>query len=203
MSSLRAKNVIKYVVPAILSSVSFFLFATVDGIFVGRGVGTNGLGAINLISPFVMTLSALTMLLNVGGVTILAICIGKGDPDGANKVFRHGLFLLVCVAVILSFIGVFFTDTVCSLLGAGETHHQLATDYLFWYSVFIIPSSLSYGLQNYCRNDGAPGLVGIATLGSMVCNIFGDWLLIFHSKWASKVRPLPPAFPRALAYLSC
>ena len=44
MSSLRSKNVVKYVSPAILSSVCFFLFTTVDGIFIGRGVGTNGLG---------------------------------------------------------------------------------------------------------------------------------------------------------------
>ena len=186
MSSLRAKNVMKYVIPAMLSSVCFFLFTTVDGIFVGRGVGTNGLGAMNLIGPFVMTLNALTMMLNIGGVTILAICIGKGDSDGANKAFRHGLFLLMCVSAFLSFIGVFFTDTICSLLGAGETHHQLAAEYLFWYSAFIIPSSLSYGLQNYCRNDGAPGLVGLTTLGSTVCNIFGDWLLIFPFQMGMK-----------------
>lgn len=179
MSSVRSKRTIQYVVPAILSSMCFIMFTTVDGIFVGRGVGTNGLGAMNLIGPFVMTLSALTMMLNMGGVTILAICIGKADTDGANKVFRHGLFLLICVSALLSFIGVFFTDAVCSLLGAGKTFHQMAADYLFWYSVFIIPSSLSYGLQIYCRNDGAPGLVGIATFGSTVCNIFGDWLLIF------------------------
>ena len=186
MSSLRSKNVVKYVLPAMLSSVCFFLFTTVDGIFIGRGVGTNGLDAINLISPFVMTLNALTMMLNIGGVTILAICIGKGDSDGANKAFRHGLSLLICVSALLSFIGVFFTDTVCSLLGAGETHHQLATEYLFWYSVFIIPSSLSYGLQNYCRNDGAPGLVGIANFGATACNIFGDWLLIFPFQMGMK-----------------
>ena len=191
----------KYVSPAILSSVCFFLFTTVDGIFIGRGVGTNGLGAINLISPFVMTLNALTMMLNIGGVTILAVCIGKGDSDGANKAFRHGLFLLICVSSLLSFIGVFFTDTVCSLLGAGETHRRLATEYLFWYSVFIIPSSLSYGLQNYCRNDGAPGLVGIANFGATVCNIFGDWLLIFPFQMGMKGAAIATGVSQSLGVL--
>lgn len=179
MSSLRIKKVIQYVAPAMLSNVCFFLFTVVDGIFVGRGIGTTALGAMNLIGPFVMAVGALTMLINIGGVTQVAINIGKGGTDEANKVFRHGMFLLICVASMLSFTGVFLTDILCSLFGAGETFHQLSTEYLFWYSVFIIPSSLSYALQHYCRNDGAPGLVGMTVIITTVCNIFGDWLLIF------------------------
>lgn len=35
----RSKNLVKYVVPTMLGSVSFFLFTIVDGIFVGQGVG--------------------------------------------------------------------------------------------------------------------------------------------------------------------
>lgn len=78
------KNTIKYVVPAKLGNVCFFLFTVVDGIFVGRGVGTNGLGAVNLAFPFTMIVMALFTVINVGGVAIFAIKIGKGDIDGAN-----------------------------------------------------------------------------------------------------------------------
>ena len=59
--------------------------------------------------------------------------------EGANKVFRHGMLLMLCVSVIFSFAGVFFTDSICKMFGADETFHQFAVDYLFWYSVFIIP----------------------------------------------------------------
>ena len=44
MSSLGMKNIIKYVVPMILSNVCFFMFTIIDAVFVGRGVGTNALG---------------------------------------------------------------------------------------------------------------------------------------------------------------
>ena len=179
MVSLQAKNVMKYVIPTILSGVCFFMFTIIDAVFVGRGVGTNALGAMNLIGPFVMIVGAFNMLINIGGVSIFAVCIGKGDVEGANKVFRHGMLFLLCVSAVLCFIGVFFSDSICKMLGAGETYHRLAEDYLFWYSLFIIPSALSTGLQSYCRNDGAPGLVNIVVIVSTVCNIFGDWLLIF------------------------
>lgn len=179
MFSIRAKKVVTYVVPTILSSVCYFLFGVIDGIFVGQGVGTNALGAINLIGPYLMAVGAITTLINIGGVTIFAICIGKGDTEGANKVFRHGMLLLIGVCSILSFVGVFFSDAICMLFGASETFHQLGKEYLFWYSLFILPSNISYGLQNYCRNDGSPGLVSMVVFISTACNIFGDWLLIF------------------------
>lgn len=186
MHNLRTKNVIKYVVPTILSGVCFFLFTVVDAIFVGRGVGTNALGAMNLIGPFIMIVGALNMLISIGGVAIFAVRIGRGDIDGANKVFRHGIILNVCVAAVLSFIGIFFANNICKILGASETFHHLAVEYLFWYSIFIVPSALSTGLQNYCRNDNSPGLVSIVVIITTVCNIFGDWLLIYLIAWGTK-----------------
>lgn len=106
MSNAKVRNVFHYVVPTIMSGVCFFLFTIVDAVFVGRGVGTDALGAMNLIGPFVMLVGAVNMLINIGGVAIFAIRIGKGDIDGANKVFRNGMFLLLCVSAVLSFIRV-------------------------------------------------------------------------------------------------
>lgn len=182
MQNSRTKNIIQYVVPTTLSNVCFFLFTVVDGIFVGQGVGTNGLGAVNLVMPFTQLVGALYMLINIGGATMFAVRLGRNDVYGANKVFRNSMLLLLGAAVILSFAGVFCTETLCRFLGANETFMELAKDYLFWYSVFIIPSGISMGLQAFCRNDNAPMLVGATVIVSTVLNIFGDWLLIFPVK---------------------
>ncbi len=175
----RTKNLIHYVVPTILSSICYFLFTIIDGIFVGNGVGTDALGAINLIFPFIMVGYALLQLTVIGSVTVTAIRLGRGDRDGANQVFMHALLLLLTIALLIFVVGVFFTGPVCRLLGANETYFRLARDYLFWYSLFAVPSSLGVLLMGFCRNDGSPGLVGAATIISTALNIFGDWLLIF------------------------
>lgn len=47
MSEVRSKNLIRYVIPTMLGSTSFFLFTIIDGIFVGQCVGTNALGAVD------------------------------------------------------------------------------------------------------------------------------------------------------------
>lgn len=54
------------------------------------------------------------------------------------------------------------------------------------YFIFIIPSGLSIGLQNYCRNDNAPGLVSMVVVVTTICNILGGWLLIYPLKMGTK-----------------
>lgn len=186
MHNVKIRTVVRYVFPTMLSNFCFVLFTVIDAIFVGRGVGTDALGAINLVNPFVMVVSAVNLFISIGGVAICAVRMGEGDTEGANAVFRHGMLLLSCAAAVLSLGGMIFTDELCSLFGAGETFRRYAADYLFWYSLFIIPSALSAGLQNYCRNDNAPGLVGAAVIISSVCNIFGDWLLVFPLAMGTK-----------------
>lgn len=200
MSSQRTQSLIKYVVPTMLSSVCFFLFTIVDGIFIGHGVGTDGLGAVNLVMPFVMVVNALFMLTTIGGVTIAAIRLGRGDKDGANQAFMHSVIGNIAVAVILCVVGLFFSAPICTLLGATGTFHKMAAEYLFWYSVFIIPSGLSTVLQGFCRNDGSPVLVSTAVIVSTVCNIFGDWLLIFPIPWGMKGAAIATGVSQSLSF---
>lgn len=175
----RRKNLIKYVLPTILSNVCFFLFTIIDGIFVGNGVGTNALGAVNIVFPFVMILDAVFALATIGGVTIFAIRTGRGDKAGANEAFMHSLSTTAVLAVCLSAAGVFFTRPIADLLGANDTFRQMTMDYLFWYSLFIVPSGVVTSLMGFCRNDGSPVRVSIAVIICTACNIFGDWFLIF------------------------
>jgi len=42
------------------------------------------------------------------------------------------------------------------------------------------------GLQSYCRNDGAPGLVSLTVVITTALNIFLDWLLIFPIPMGTK-----------------
>ena len=177
--NIRMKNLSQYVLPTILGNCAYFLFTIIDGIFVGQGVGTDALGAVNLVWPFVMVLNAIIMLTVVGGVTVSAVRIGRGDITGANQAFMHSLAGTLTVAVVMMLVGTCLTSEIATLLGANETYHRLVCDYLFWYSLFAVPSGMMTFLNNYCRNDGSPVLVSVASIVSTVINIFLDWLFVF------------------------
>lgn len=175
----RSKLLVKYVVPSLLSMLSVFLFTIVDGVFVGQGVGTDALGAVNIVFPYVMIFNAFVMLTTIGGLTISAIRIGRGDGKGANEVFMHSATLTFIVSAIFSLCAIIFTEPLCRLMGADDTFIKMACDYLFWYGVFLIPCGLCTCLNGFGRNDGVPQLVTISVIVGTVLNIFGDWLLIF------------------------
>ncbi|MDR0451322.1 MAG: MATE family efflux transporter [Treponema sp.] len=179
MKRTRIQNVANYVIPTILSSCCFFLFTVVDGIFVGRGVNMDALGALNIALPFVLTVNAFTMLVTIGGVTITAIRLGRGDSEGANQAFMHSFSCMSLVSLLLCLGGICFSPRIALILGAGGSYFDYAAGYLFWYAVFLIPSQMSMLLQGFCRNDRAPRLVTAAVIVSTSINIFLDWLFIF------------------------
>ncbi len=176
------KNLVKYLFPAVIGQICFFLFTIVDGIFVGNGIGENALGAINICMPFVMTVNALYMLITVGGVTIYAVRTGRGDHEGANQAFMHSSVLMLGLGALLTVIGTTLSKPLGYLFGANETYIGYVSDYLIWYSAFILPSALSMLLQFFVRNDGSPMLVMVATIVSSCLNIFLDWLFVFPLK---------------------
>jgi putative MATE family efflux protein len=202
MQTTKTKTLIRYVLPSILSSSCYFLFTIIDGIFIGRGVGTDGLGAINILFPFIMIANSLFLLTGIGGVSVMAVRMGRGDIEGANKAFLHSLTLTGIVAVILALIGTVFVKPLTILLGGSDpAFFDLCVEYTFMYSLFIIPSGLSMAMQNYCRNDGAPILVSLATIIGTILNIFGDWIFIFPLKMGMKGAALATGLSQTVTFL--
>lgn len=165
--------------PAILTNACVFLFTIIDGIFVGRGVGSDALGAVNIAMPLVMIATAINMLTSIGGVTVAAIRLGRGEKEGANQAFMHSLTANFILSAVMTILCVFFTEPLARMLGADAQYVPLAKDYIFWWGLFAIPCALSLNFQSFCRNDGSPMLVGVATALSTVLNIFLDWLFVF------------------------
>lgn len=114
MRSTQLNNVLKFVIPTVFSQCAIFLFTIVDGIFVGHGVGTDALGAVNMALPFMMILSAVYMLTTIGGVTITAIRMGRKDIKGANQAFMHALSLTLLASAVFMIVGTIFNEALVS-----------------------------------------------------------------------------------------
>lgn len=175
----QRKNLRKYIVPAMIGNLSFFILTIVDGMFVGNGVGPDALGAVSLAMPFVNFIWALSTLFNIGGVAVASVRLGREDVEGANLAFMHALSANIAVFSVISVIGMLMSEKIALLLGANETYQQMVSDYIFWYSVFLLTSTLGPCLNTFARNDGNPRLGLIMSFACTVANIFGDWLMVY------------------------
>lgn len=200
---LRAKKLFKYVSPGILGSISYFLYTIIDGIFVGRGVGGNALGAVNLAFPYVMLFMALCQMATVGGMTITAIRMGRADNKGANQAFIHSFLMTVAISVVMMLVGLLLTEQLSRLLGAGDGFLKLTSEYIWWCCIFFIPEGLGMNLMGFVRNDGAPVLVSAATIIGTVMNIIGDYIAIFPLNMGLKGAALATGISQTVTMLIC
>lgn len=179
MEQASLKKLFRYIIPATIGQAVFFLFTIVDGIFVGNGVGESALGAVNIVLPFVLILNAVNMLIALGGATVAAVAKGSNDKSRMQDSFLHSISFAAVLMAVICVLCVCFRRPIGYLLGANETYIGFVTEYLLYYSLFLVPGTLSMGMQFFCRVDGAPVLVMTATVVSSLLNIFLDWLFVF------------------------
>ena len=169
----------QFVIPSVCASMVTGLYFVVDGIFVGRGVGSNGLGAINLAVPFICILTAVAMMIAMGGSTITSIFIGQGNEQKALRSFMNSIYLVLIFSAFMTVFSFLFSDQIARLLGARGDLLSLTSDYLRYYILFGIFFCMAMVLAAFVRNDGNPklGLAGMAA--GALSNVFLDWLFIF------------------------
>lgn len=168
----RGKEIFHYILPSAGGLCVTYLYNIVDGIFVGRGVGALALAAVNITVPFITTLVAISTLFAMGGSTVIAIRLGRGDKKGANDAFMTALVLTFLLSVLLLIVGMALPGQIALLCGSSEAVLPLAREYLFYYTAFAIPFLLSNCLAIFVRNDGAPGLAFWGMCAGAAANIW-------------------------------
>lgn len=174
-----SKQLLTYISTSAGALFVTYLYNVVDGIFVGRGIGPLALAAVNITVPYITVLAAVSVLLAMGGSTIIAIRLGEGNIKKANEAFMNTFVLTIITSFILLLAGVLFPRQIALLCGSSNTALPMASEYLFYYTAFSIPFIFSNCISIFVRNDGAPRLAFIGMCVGAVSNIVLDWLFIF------------------------
>lgn len=178
----KTKSLFGYIFPALGGLSVTYLYNVVDGIFVGQGVGSAALGAVNIGVPFITFVVAIAAMFPMGGATVVAIRMGRGDKNGANHAFMTAFSMTLAMAVLLMIVGMVLAQQIVDFSGASRLSaemREMSRQYLFFYSAFSIPALLSTSLSVFVRNDGSPTLAFVGMCAGAIANIFLDWLFIF------------------------
>lgn len=196
----KNQNLFHYIVPSAGALCVTYLYNIVDGIFVGQGVGHLALAAVNITVPFITTLVALSTLFAMGGSTVIAIRLGRGDKEGANDAFMTSLILTLVLSALLLIMGMVFPEQISKICGSSDMILPMASEYLFYYTAFSIPFLFSNCLSIFVRNDGAPTLSFVGMCAGAAANIFLDWLFIFPLQMGLKGAAIASGLGQLLAF---
>lgn len=181
----------------VLSMAGQSLFILADTFFIANGVGAQGIAALNIVLPIANIINGIGWMLGVGGGTLFATSLGKGDLAKANSYFSYTAVFASIVGLLFVFISYLFSPQILSFLGASGEIYQLAKEY---YDIFI-SFSVFFILNNmfitFMRNDHNPKLAMIAFSTGGLLNIILDYIFIFPldmgmkgAAWASIFSPI-------------
>lgn len=172
----------KLLVPTIMGMAASALFTVVDGIFVGNGIGSDAMAAVNISAPIFMIITGVRLMFGMGGGILTSINLSQGKKKVANINFTQSVIALVFISLVMTLLLTIFPHKIATLFGSDEYLMDMVVEYLFWFSISLPFTVLVVALPFFIRLTN-PKISMWAMLAATVVNIILDYLFIFVFKW--------------------
>lgn len=171
-SNTIKKTFFKYVALNVLGMVGLSCYILADTFFVARGIGADGLTALNLAIPIYSFINGAGLMIGMGGATRYSI-------SKTNNIFTQAIYYVFILSVVFLILGFLFSNQLAYLLGSNKITHQMTQIYLQIILCFSPMFMLNNLLICFVRNDGNPKLSMLAMLLGSLSNIILDYIFIF------------------------
>lgn len=176
----------QYFIPTLFGMLCLSAVTTVDGIFVGHGVGSDGIAAVNLCVPVFMVFMGIGMMIGAGCSVVASIQLSRGSVKVARLNVSQALAFVTVITLIPSVFIMCFPTKTAYLLGSSEHLLPVVKDYLLWLTPsLVLDLWIAVGLF-VIRLDGRPNFAMICSVLTAGINVFLDGLFIFPFGWGVK-----------------
>lgn len=173
------KLLLAFAIPCVISMLINSVYNIVDQIFIGKGVGTLGNAATNVIFPLVIIFNAVAGLIGNGAAANFSLKLGEGKNKEGASIIGGATTMSFIVAIILSILSYIFLPKLVYFFGCTDSVYNYAIDYgriiILGAPFMIIYSSLS----QLIRADGNPGYSMVLLVVGAIINIVLDPIFIF------------------------
>ena len=123
-------NIVLYTVPIILTSILQLLFNAADLVIVGRFCGSISVAAVGATGSITNLLVNFFIGLSVGAGVTVAHGLGSHEDTVVHNTVHTALPAALISGVVLTVIGVFFSETFLRMMGTPETVLPLSAVYM-------------------------------------------------------------------------
>lgn len=169
----------RYVSLNVTGMLGLSCYILADTFFIARGLGAEGLAALNLAIPVYSFVHGSGLMLGMGGGTRYSIFRGQKGNDNGNVIFTHTVFAAAILALVFVLTGLLGAGWLTAALGGEGRVGQMTRTYLTVILLFSPAFIMNDVLLCFVRNDGAPRLAMKAMLGGSFSNVILDYIFIF------------------------
>lgn len=109
-------RLLRFTLPSIAMMIFTSIYSVVDGIFVSNLVGDTAFAAVNFVMPLLMILGAVGTMLGTGGCALIAMTLGEGNRDRANRLFTFFVAAVFILGVVTGLLGIVFLRPLVQLM---------------------------------------------------------------------------------------
>lgn len=170
---------IKYLLPTICAMVFNAIYIITDTLMIGKGIGEEGLVALNLLLPIFSAYFGIGYLFGVGGSVLLSVAKGKKDEDEQERIFSTTVTVAAVTGVLVSLIPFIMQNKLYRILGATDENIRITREYGSIMFAFGWVYILQTVINCFVRNDEAPRRSMAGTIVGSCTNVVLDYIFIY------------------------
>ena len=197
------KSFYKYLIPSVISSIFISAFVLIDGIFIGTKLKDIGLAAINIAWPITALIQAFGIAIGMSGGIYITRLNALKEKEKASKIKALTLLIITVTAIVLGLILYLLRYPLLTIFGASGETLSLAVKYLNVILIGAIFQMLGCGIMPLIKNSGKIKVAFIASVSSILVNLFLDYLFVFKFDWQLEGAALASMIGQASAMIIC
>lgn len=173
------KLIVKYSIPTAITLMVNYLYNIADQLFIGQGVGVNGMAATNVAFPLTILAIALGLLIGDGSAAAISLCLGRKQQEEADRTLSHAYTLLIIAGILVTVLCFAFAPYIVVLFGSTDATYNLSMDYVRTICFGLPFLMISSSLTAIIRADGNPKYTMKCMIAGALINIVLDPIFIF------------------------
>ncbi|WP_430456458.1 MATE family efflux transporter [Rheinheimera sp.] len=177
-----SRHLINMATPMMIGMLVQGLYLFVDMYFVAS-IGPAAVAAVGAGSALMFLVLALTQMLSVGTVSLIARATGAGDHVYANQVFRQSMLLAGSLTALTLLAGVLLQDFYLQTVSTDPAVRQAGAEFLQWYLPGLALAFVSTAIGSALRAVGVVKPAMVIQLLTVLLNLILAPVLI--SGWGT------------------
>ena len=172
------KLIRKLAIPASIGTLFQTLYNIVDTFFAGR-ISPEALSALSKSFPVYFILIATSIGVTVAGTSLIGNSIGEKNEKNSLYYFSQTIIFAVLISIIITILGLNFSDNIFRLMGSTEYVTNLGLQYtniIFYGSILFI---LVVAINSLLHAEGDTKTYRNVLILSFLINVFLNPILIF------------------------
>ncbi|HSJ37352.1 MAG TPA: MATE family efflux transporter [Planococcus sp. (in: firmicutes)] len=169
---------VKIVLPILITQVAMYLVTFFD-IYMTARYGTEDLAGVSIGSSFWIPVYIGLAGILMSITPIVAQLMGAKKKENVKEAVQQGIYLAILLAMIVFVFFFLFIDPLLGLMQLEPVVADVASRYIFFMSLGLIPLFVYNALRSYIDALGATRVTMVITLLSAPINVFFNYLFIF------------------------